>query len=196
MPIASPVAGRDVAEAEANHENHDRQLDHNDRGIEAGTLFNSDDKNRGDDQCNQEGWQVETDFHAEDSRCVDQIVGALHQLGRMCSRDCGDLVEESLSAGNERGIGGDCHLSRNGFLGYTQRRPVIVSQPERHFDIENIQQFNKVIRPTGRNRAGAHGVFECEIPTYDPGKNFTERGVSIGVSATRQRNHSGKFRVA
>src|ERR1019366_10616967 len=69
-------------------------------------------------------------------------------------------------------------------------------QPQRHLDVENIEQFDEMIRPTGRYRTRAHGVFEREIPADDPGKNLAQRGVSVGISAARQWDHGRKLRVA
>ena len=88
------------------------------------------------------------------------------------------------------------HLARDDFRGSVQPGPVIIGQPQWHFDMENIEQLDEVVRPAGGNRAGAHGVFQGEIPANDPGEEFAEGGVGVRVSAARQRNHGRKLGVA
>ena len=125
---------------------------------------------------------------------------------RSCARctssgECGrknlhGLIQKGLRSRNQRRIGGLRHLASNDFLSLGNRRPMIVGQPERHFDVEDVQQFNEVIRPARRNRAGAHGVLEGQIPANDPREDFAERRVRIGIGAACERNHRGKLRVA
>ena len=82
------------------------------------------------------------------------------------------------------------------FSAVAQRRPVVVGEPQRHLEVKNIEQLDEVVGPAGGNGAGAHGVFERQIPADDPGEDFAERGVGVGVGAARQRNHGGEFRIA
>src|SRR6185312_1188642 len=42
----------------------------------------------------------------------------------------------------------------------------------------------------------ADGVFQDEVPADDPGKNFAEGGVRVGVGAAGDGNHGGEFRIA
>ena len=42
----------------------------------------------------------------------------------------------------------------------------------------------------------ADHVFENQVPADDPGKNFAERRVGVGVGAAGNRNHRGQFGVA
>src|SRR5260370_42590437 len=72
---------------------------------------------------------------------------------------------------------------------------MIVSEPERHFYVKNVQQLDEVVEPARANGAGAHGVFEGEIPPDDPGEEFAESGVSVSVSTPGQRNHGGKLGI-
>ena len=60
------------------------------------------------------------------------------------------------------------------FFAVTQASPVIVGQPQWHVDVEDIEQFDEVVRPSGRDGAGAHGVFEGQVPADDPGEQFAE----------------------
>ena len=65
------------------------------------------------------------------------------------------------------------HLTRDNLLGLPQAGPVVVGQPKRHLDMKDIEQLDKMIRPAGRNGAGAHGIFERQIPADNPGKDFS-----------------------
>ncbi len=47
-----------------------------------------------------------------------------------------------------------------------------------------------------RDRDVRDHVFEDEIPANDPGKNFAERGVGVGVGAAGDGNHRGQFGIA
>src|ERR1039458_2387064 len=42
---------------------------------------------------------------------------------------------------------------------------------------------------------GADGVFDDEIPTNDPGEDFAQSGVTVGVCRTGNRNQGGEFGV-
>ena len=121
---------------------------------------------------------------------------ALHQFRRVRRKNLHGLIQEGLRSRNQRRIGGLRHLASNDFLSLGYRRPMIVGQPQRHLDVKDVEQFNEVIRPARRNRAGAHGVFEGQIPANDPRENFAERRVRIGIGAACEGNHRGKLRVA
>ena len=58
MPVSAPVAGAHVAEAQADDEQHHRNLDHHDGRIKARALLDADGQNRRDDQGNHEGRHV------------------------------------------------------------------------------------------------------------------------------------------
>src|SRR6266436_5231882 len=60
------------------------------------------------------------------------------------------------------------HLARDNLRSGAQPRPVVIGQPQRHLDIENIEQLDEVVGPSRGNRARAHGVFQREIPADDP----------------------------
>ena len=82
------------------------------------------------------------------------------------------------------------------FSAVRKRGPVVVGQPQRHLQMKDIQELDEVVRPAGGNRARAHGVFERQVPADDPGENFAQRGVGVGVGAAGQRNQRGEFGVA
>ena len=117
------------------------------------------------------------------------------------SGECAALIvdhflDESLRPRNQRCIRRHRHLAGDSGFGRAQRRPMVIGQPQRHLEVENIQQLDEVIGPSGRNRAGAHRVFERQVPADDPGEDFAQRRIGIGVGAAGQRNHGRKFRIA
>ena len=116
---------------------------------------------------------------------IEQCVALLHKLWRLRSHDLRQFIKESLRARHERRIGGHRHLPGNCFLRYVEPRPMIVGQPKRHLDMQNIKEFNEVIRPTRRDCARTHGVLERKVPADNPRNQLAERSVSIGVGAAR-----------
>ncbi len=63
-------------------------------------------------------------------------------------------------------------------------------------DAEPLEQRLDV---RGESNADAHvgeGVFEDQIPADDPGHQFAERGVGVGVGRAGDGNHRGQFGVA
>ena len=73
---------------------------------------------------------------------------------------------------------------------------MVVRQPERYFQPEDIQEFHEVIRPSRGYGAGAHRVFESQVPADNPRKELAERSIGVGISASRQRNQRGKLGIA
>jgi hypothetical protein len=139
VPIGTPVRAVDVVRAEHDHEEHDGNLDHDNSGIEARALLNAYGQNRGNDQGYEKGRQIETDFHAEQSWGVDEIVRPLEEFGRMSRQDGVRLIEECLCAWQERWVRGLGHLTGHQFLGRCQRRPVVIREPQWHFQVKNIE---------------------------------------------------------
>ena len=64
-PVRSPVAGTDVAETQPDDEKDNRDLDGNDRGVEAGALLDANRQDRRDHQSDDEGRHVEPNFISE-----------------------------------------------------------------------------------------------------------------------------------
>src|ERR1700720_278441 len=73
---------------------------------------------------------------------------------------------------------------------------MVVRQPKRNFQPEDIQEFDEVIRPSRGYGAGAHRVFESQIPPDNPREELTERCIGVSISAPRQRNQRGKLGIA
>ena len=122
-------------------------------------------------------------------------VGPPQQVWRLRVHDFGDLFQERLRPGHQR-IVRQGHFAGDGLLRHGEARPVIVRQPQRHLDVENVQQLDEVVAPSRGHRARAHGVLQGQVPTDDPGEKFAEGSVGVGVGAARQRNHGGELRVA
>ena len=113
----------------------------------------------------------------------------------MGGADRGHLFKERLRPGQQRSVGGLRHLPRDHGLRRPYRRPMIVGQPQRHLNVEYVEQLYKVIGPAGRYRAGPHGVFQRQIPADDPGEEFAHRRIGIRIGAARQWDHRGKLGV-
>ena len=196
VPVASPVGRVDILDAEANDEEHDGNLDDHDSGIETRTLLDTDHQNRRNDQSDHERRKVEADLDSKNFGRVDHIVRALNQFRRVGPHDGVNFFEERLRARNEARIEACAIWRATIFSAVRKPGPVVVRQPQRHLDVENIEQLDEVVRPAGRDRARAHGVFQRQVPADNPGEQFAQSGVSIGISAARERNHRGKFGVA
>ena len=63
-------------------------------------------------------------------------------------------------------------------------------------DAEVIQQIDGIAAPADRHRRAGHHVFEHQIPTHEPGHEFPERGVAVGVGAASHGHHAGELGVA
>ncbi len=121
---------------------------------------------------------------------------AADQLRRMRRNNLGDSRQVRLRPGLQARVERVRHLPCDDVLRGPQRRPVIVGQPQRHLDLEHIQQLDEVVGPAGRDRARAHGVLEREVPADDPGEQLAQRGVGVCVGAAGQRDHGRELRVA
>jgi hypothetical protein len=78
----APVGGADITHAEKDDEEHDRDFDDDDGGVEGGALLDADYQDGGDDQRDQKRRKIETDFDAEQDGGGDQIVSALEKFRR------------------------------------------------------------------------------------------------------------------
>ena len=121
----------------------------------------------------------------------------LHQFRRLRADDgSAHLVEKSLRPGTSEGSEACAICRATMFSRGLQRGPVVVSQPERHLDMKDIEQFDEVIRPSGRHGARTHGVLERQVPADDPREQFAQCRIGVCISASRQRNHGGEFGIA
>src|SRR5258705_10098398 len=59
-----------------------------------------------------------------------------------------------------------------------------------------MQERDNIARPADGDGGGAHGVFEDEVPTDDPGEDLAQGRIGIGVGAAGDRQKRGEFGVA
>src|SRR5207244_3384377 len=62
--------------------------------------------------------------------------------------------------------------------------------------MQYFQEDVEVLGPVGGQHAAAHGIFQHQVPADDPGEEFAERGVSVGIGAAGDWRHGGKFGIA
>ncbi len=72
----------------------------------------------------------------------------LQHFRRLRAYDGTHFIQKGLRTGNQRSVRRLRHLPGNNILRGLERRPVIVGQPKRHLDVEDIQQFDEMIRPS------------------------------------------------
>ena len=63
-------------------------------------------------------------------------------------------------------------------------------------DAEIAAERGHVARPAYGNGAGAHGVFQHEIPADDPAHKLAQRGIGVGVGAAGHRDHARQLGIA
>src|ERR1017187_3016047 len=144
-PVVSPVLRVYILESHPDDEQHDTYLDHHDGGVETGALLDPDHQNGGDHQSDQECREIKTDFDPENSWRVQQLPRLLHEHRRLRADYLGHLIKIRLRAGHETRVGGHGHLPRHDILGGFQCGPMVVRQPQRHLDLEYVQQLDKVV---------------------------------------------------
>ena len=66
----------------------------------------------------------------------------------------------------------------------------------RKAEAEVLAEGEDVAAPAGADGGGAEGVFEDEVPADDPGEDFAERGVAVGVGGAGDGDHGGELGVA
>ena len=66
----------------------------------------------------------------------------------------------------------------------------------RDIDAEVVEKFHSVAGPSDGNGGGGEQVFQNEVPADDPGEEFAEACVGVGVGAPGGGNHGGVLGVA
>jgi len=61
---------------------------------------------------------------------------------------------------------------------------------------EALQHADRIAGPADGHRAGGHRIFEDQRPADDPGHQFAERGVAVGIGGAGNRDHGGQFGIA
>ena len=66
----------------------------------------------------------------------------------------------------------------------------------RDIDAEVVEEFDGIAGPSDGDGGGSEQVFQNKVPANDPGEEFAEAGVSVGVGAAGGGNHGGVLGVA
>ncbi len=61
---------------------------------------------------------------------------------------------------------------------------------------ETLQHPFEIGRPTNSDNRGASRIFEHKIPADDPGEDFTERQIGIGIGASGDWDQCGELCIA
>src|SRR4051794_25698079 len=76
------------------------------------------------------------------------------------------------------------------------RIPWAFAQCEREIYVQRVpKETDHISRPSNGDCCGTESVFKNEIPTDDPGDEFTERAVAVGVCRTRDRHCCRELRI-
>src|ERR1700682_4276089 len=70
------------------------------------------------------------------------------------------------------------------------------NQPGWQIETQIPGEADDIARPSDRNRHGADGIFEDEVPADDPRAQFAERRVGVGIGTPADRNGRRHFGVA
>lgn len=62
-------------------------------------------------------------------------------------------------------------------------------------DAEVVEEFYGVARPSNGDGGGGEEVFQDKVPADDPGEQFAEASICVGIGAACGGNHSGVFGV-
>ena len=65
-----------------------------------------------------------------------------------------------------------------------------------NIDAEVMEEFNGVAGPSDGDCGRGEQVFQNKVPANDPGEEFSEAGVGVGVGATGGGNHGSVLGVA
>ena len=74
-------------------------------------------------------------------------------------------------------------------------RKIIDGQKFGDTESKAVQEFGEIIGPGDGNGNIADGIFQKKIPTDDPGNQFAERIISIGIGTPGNRDAGSKFSV-
>ena len=62
-------------------------------------------------------------------------------------------------------------------------------------DAEVVEKFDGVAGPSDGDGGGGEEVFQDKVPADDPGEQFAEASIGVGIGAACGGNHSGVFGV-
>ena len=98
MPIRAPVAAINIVRTQRDHEQHDRNFDDYDAGVEPRALLDADHQNCRDHQGDDERRKVKADFRPKQVRRTQKLMRPLQQFGRLRAHDRADSIEKGLGA--------------------------------------------------------------------------------------------------
>ena len=167
-----------------------------DGGSTDGLSLNPDNKDCGNDQGEDECRQVKSNFNAKQVRRVQQLVAALDNCGRRVRHQTFQSVQIATRTNRQFRMHLGKKFTRSNLLPLTDSSPMVVREPERNFQSKYLEEFNKVVRPSRTHRARAHRIFKRKIPSDNPGEEFAQRCVRIGVSRPGQAMRCNKLIVS
>src|SRR5581483_778003 len=59
-----------------------------------------------------------------------------------------------------------------------------------------LHKTHKITGPSGGHSGSAEGILQNQVPANDPGENFSQRRVAIGIGRASDRDQRRKFSVA
>src|SRR5437588_11029088 len=62
-------------------------------------------------------------------------------------------------------------------------------------DAEASKKGHQVAAPSGGDRSCSECIFDNQVPADDPGKEFAEGGIAIGIGGAGHGNNRGKLGV-
>src|SRR5450756_535211 len=68
-------------------------------------------------------------------------------------------------------------------------------QLRRNANPEVLKEANEISAPAGGHGGRPERVFQKEVPANDPGEDFAEGGVAVGVSRTGDGNQRSEFGI-
>ena len=175
-----PVGGVDRFGGAGDEQQHDGDFHHDNDVVEVGGFLDADHQQRRDDEDDDDRGQIEDG-------------GDMRQGGGVGPERL-DLLRQAGAEGRPASLHFQPRSQRGGQvdqLGAARRGKL-----RRHDDAEVAQEGDDIARPANRDGDGADGVFEDQVPADDPGKQFAQGGVAVGVGAASHRNQRGELAVA
>ncbi len=71
-----------------------------------------------------------------------------------------------------------------------------MSSPVRQFNPSQPEQIIEITGPPDGDCDTGYAVFENQIPTGNPGQEFSQGGIRIGIGGAGHGNHGGKLCIA
>ena len=106
------------------------------------------------------------------------------------------LVRAAFANAKHEDGGYDGHDQDRGKIEYSAAEGVLRQSLGNLIEMQGREQLVQVTRP-GRGHCGtAHGIFQDQVPADDPGEDFAQRRVGIGVGAAGHGGHGSELGIA